>query len=507
MLRWARNLFIFGTFMLAVCPGLFAGTITSATVYPVGATVTIEDEAAAGTVSLRLPYGSDPDSLAIKVADERFRIQDVSLTQVSRTGSPEVLKLKTRLQELTAQHQQAAAALEACEAEQGFWKGALDRDWSSAVEALKLNDAARLTLPRLIRQRQDFKIKVADLEKAIKDLQHEIDQLGGGSDQDWSVQVQLIGPKDARTKLALECYVSQCGYEPSYRLNALPAKNQIEFGYEARVWQKTGSDWNGVRLKLASLRPSSAVNPPELDPWVVYVRQNLMRAGAMSYKAMPAAAPVAVMEEAASDAAMVVEEQRGTYTEWQVGSVSLPTGPGRLIKISGETWPAEFVYRLRPEQGAQGFLEAAIDLGEGRQLPRGDALYFVEGAMVGRLPFDLAASSSKIYFGTDSLVRCDRKLVDQKTGSKGLVKSSQTYAWHYELKVSNLRRNAVKVLVEEAKPQARDESIRVNLKATPDFSSQDEVKGVWELELAPQTVRKLDYEVKLESPLDLDPGR
>lgn len=503
MLDLSRKLVAFAALLLVICPALQAGTITSATVYPQGATVTIEDDAAPGTAAVRLPYGSDPDSLAIKVADERFKIQDVSLAQVPRTGSPEIIRLKDKLQGLDNQRQQAVAALEACEAEQGFWKGALDRNWSSAVDAIKLNDAARLALPRLIRQRQDLKTKIADLEKTIRDVQREIDQLGGDSDRDWSVQIQLIGPKDARTKLALECYVSQCGYEPSYRLNALPAKKQIEFGYEARVWQKTGADWNGVRLKLASLRPSSAINPPELEPWVVYVRQNLMRVGAMSYKA----APVAVMEEAANDAAVVVEEQRGTYTEWQVGSVSLPTGPGRLIKISGETWPAEFVYRLRPEQGAQGFLEAAINLGEGRQLPRGDALYFVEGAMVGRLPFDLAASSSKIYFGTDSLVRCERKLVDQKTGSSGLIKSSQTYAWHYELKVSNLRRNPVKVLVEEAKPQARDESIRVSLKATPDFSSQDEVKGVWAIELEPQAARKFGYEVKIESPLDLEPGR
>jgi hypothetical protein len=62
-------------------------------------------------------------------------------------------------------------------------------------------------------------------------------------------------------------------------------------------------------------------------------------------------------------------------------------------------------------------------------------------------------------------------------------------------------------MVEEAKPQPRDERIRVTLKPQPAFSSQDEARGVWELKLEPQTSRRLDYSIRLESSLDLEPGR
>ncbi len=210
--------------LLAASLDLEAASITGATVYPAGATVTLTEETGPGSLNVRLPNSCDPASLMIKLADGRFKLREVELVQVARTTSPEIVSLKARIDEARVLRQQTAVALEACEAEQGFWKGALNREWPTAAEALKLNEAARTNLPRLISQRQDLAAKLSDSDRRLKELEERLKELGGSGAQDWSVRIELSGPAEARTRLDLSCFVADCGYVPAYRLNALPDK-------------------------------------------------------------------------------------------------------------------------------------------------------------------------------------------------------------------------------------------------------------------------------------------
>jgi uncharacterized protein (TIGR02231 family) len=69
--------------------------------------------------------------------------------------------------------------------------------------------------------------------------------------------------------LHLEYLVSNTGWRPAYDLRAQKTLDKVELAYRARVWQRTGEDWNEVALALSSARPQIGAQGPEpVAAWV-----------------------------------------------------------------------------------------------------------------------------------------------------------------------------------------------------------------------------------------------
>ncbi len=490
--------------VLFVC-GLLASanleaSVTAVKLYPNGATITAQQSVAAGTTVLRLPAQAQPDTLSLTPQNSNFSITDISWQKEQRAFEAEIKKLQDELSLRQQERGAAADRLSTTESRIKFWQQQLDRQWESAADALKIAEAAPQPMLASFQQRQKISAEIKELDQQLALLNQKLQELTGQHRQEWLVNVTLSGPTDTKTNLIWSYFSRGCGFVPSYRLNALPTEMQIRFEWEALVWQQTGQDWQSVDLTLASITPSHNLTPPPLQPWIIRpVEHYANKRAAMEDTVMMEIAPSAGMPER-----QVIETSRSSYTEWQLGRQNIKAGPGRKLPVQSQSWPAGFEHILRPESMDKAFIQASIALDSPRQVPGGQAIFMLDGTMIGQGRFELQGREAEIAFGADPLVRAKRELIEMQQGSKGLVMGKQTSHWRWLTTVTNGHTSPVSLVVEEARPQSRDERIKLSSQLEPNATLTRADSFVRKLKLAPGADVQLKLDVRLEAPGNLD---
>lgn len=495
--------------MMLVWGGVAEARVTQVELYPAGGRVFAEETCQAGTVEFALPASARPETLVIAAPAEGFQVAGVRWAREKPAEGGEVRKLRERLDQLEQQRAAQDAARKTVEARIGFWQAQLARQWETADDALTIAERFAGPLEQSYGELTAQNKALKELDEQIREVRRKIDELLSPEHGAWLVQAQVRGPRDLEVKLGWSCMVDACGYRPVYRLEALPEKGRVQFAWEAEVWQQTGQDWDGVELALASVAPGGEIAPDEVAEWIAVPLDPLVRQRTLMAPRAFNSAGKAMDMEAAVDAVAVREEQHSTYVRWLLGRQRIKAGPARRVAVRDEQWPATFSYVLRPAQDARAYLQASVELEKARQIPAGAGQFFVEGTLVGRRTVAFEGRTHELFFGPDSLVRARRQLVEKETGERGVLRGRQTWHWRWETEVENARKVPVRVLVEEARPQARDERIRVTVQAEPAVSEQTHRVLRWDRELAPGTRENLILDVRFEAPEDMTilPGR
>ena len=81
--------------------------------------------------------------------------------------------------------------------------------------------------------------------------------------------LEILAENEMNLNLGLSYIVSNAGWVPSYDLRALSTKKPLEIVYKGKIYQKTGQDWNNVKLFVSTYRPSYNQNRPILSPLYV----------------------------------------------------------------------------------------------------------------------------------------------------------------------------------------------------------------------------------------------
>ena len=79
------------------------------------------------------------------------------------------------------------------------------------------------------------------------------------------VWAHLTGNGSAR--LTLSYLVGGARWYPSYDIQLLPEKGQVEVAFAGEVSQQTGEDWNDAALTLSTAVPSTSIEYPRLLSW------------------------------------------------------------------------------------------------------------------------------------------------------------------------------------------------------------------------------------------------
>ncbi len=133
-----------------------------------------------------------------------------------------------------------------------------------------------------------------------------------------------------------------------------------------------------------------------------------------------------------------MESVKTTYSVWSVGKKDIPAGSRQRIKIKEENWPAEFLFLARPSLGQQAFVRAQIKLATPVEIPSGEALLLIDGAVLGKRNFAFAGSEGSLYFGTspfdfggklhpDRQSRRQNGFPEQTDAALAMVNRSQEY--------------------------------------------------------------------------------
>jgi hypothetical protein len=219
-----------------------------------------------------------------------------------------------------------------------------------------------------------------------------------------------------------------------------------------------------------------------------------------------AAAPL--MEKEASDnealGAMPAETQNTTYSIWSLGKKNIPAGNRQRLKIKDESWPAEFLFLARPAINPQAFVRAQIKLDQPAEIPSGQAIFVIDGAILGKREFSFAGSEEDLFFGTSPLISVTSSTITDQSGTKTIFLDKQTRSWQWLIEAKNSSNADIKLRIEEPVPQARNKKIHLNFKQNPEPVEKDHAKFVWLLDVPAGQKKTIQNNIELEAPSDMN---
>jgi hypothetical protein len=133
----------------------------------------------------------------------------------------------------------------------------------------------RGTMEKLHSAQFDNAEKSRQLSKKRDQLLAEVRLLGGAQQRSaYRVTATLHGHGSA--VLWLSYVTPSARWLPTYDIQLLPGKNQVELGFSGQVSQETGEDWTDVALMLSTAVPSLATQAPKLYTWKLGSRERFI---------------------------------------------------------------------------------------------------------------------------------------------------------------------------------------------------------------------------------------
>ena len=450
-----------------------------------------------GVVTFALPAGADVDSLVIAL--DKGVVNSRRVMPVPVEDSAAVAALRREL----AQAREEAAALDgemaAVKARIVLWsKGALAGDLPVA-EMEKLDGALSGRMRELYTQSAALEPRIERAQANVRRWEQALSEHGGAAT---GLEVRaLVGGATGDVRVRYAYTLSGCGWSPVYRFDAEPDKGLVRFAQQAQIRQRSGRDWTGVRLTLASGNPDRALRPNPLPAW----RMGPMPQVDMSPEPMLAEAESMVAPNMMRKAAPVSPAlERAAFTTWDLGVRDIPAGTPVVLDLAQGDWKAAFVRLARPGYGRKAaWLMAELHLPEAVDFPSGAAQYCVDGLPVGSGMFSLTGRQADMFFGTDARVVADMKQDIRRSGSKGFVGKRQTRVWKWTIEVTNNHAAPVAVRVEDPEPQIGDKAVDVKVVADPAPEMKDHV-ATWNLDVPASGKRVIDYAVEASAPEDME---
>jgi uncharacterized protein (TIGR02231 family) len=142
-------------------------------------------------------------------------------------------------------------------------------------------------------------------------------------------------------------------------------------------------------------------------------------------------------------------------------------GSGQARRVSLARFPlkAEVVRTAAPRVEPAAFLTAKASNETGFPLLAGVAGVYVGDQFAGRapLPFTPAGGELELAFGADERVEVDRKVLERKRESAGLLTKDDVYRYRVRIGVKNRYAAPVAVKLLDLVPVSRDEKIKVTV--------------------------------------------
>ena len=498
-MKKAVNIPIFIFIFLISATYAFA-RITKVELYPEGArifaTASIPDKS---TLYLDLPGSARPETLTF-YGQNNLQIESFSYEQTKKS-SPLISDLKNQIKNLKLKKQKINAALKAQNISLTFWQEQTRRQDISIKKLNTFNELIIKNVEKVQARINNLKNQLADIKVQIENLKQKITDLTNNAPDIWKVEVVTRG----HGSLGYSYFDTGAGWQSYYTISAFPSQKKALLKWEARIWQKTGLNWQNIDLVLISGHFSSRLKPPKIVPWIITPRQHIFKA--METKMLRKMPMLAGARASLEKTPGIMQKQGNYFDQYLPGKVDLASGEKKIITLQNKQLKASYVYLIRPFFSAKAYLKASIKFNQAIKLPPGRARLFLEDTFIGKTALQAWGKDMVLYFGDDPQIKTSF-LFHKEEGKHGIFQKDKTYTYVYELQVKNLKNQPVKVRIEDARIETREKRIKV----TPTFSLKPEKNKkvfVWKLTLKPGEEKTLRYEYEISYPekLNVDMGR
>lgn len=305
-------------------------------------------------------------------------------------------------------------------------------------------------------------------------------------------------------------------WSPYYELRASPADGKVEVSYFAKLTQRTGEDWDHVKVMLSTTTPVLGATTPEPHPWYLSLLdvERAARKGRMAMPAPGAALSEGVQITGGFDAEYgegIQPVETGISLQYAIpGRVSLKSGePAKKLSLKQTSLPAEFEYYTLPRSGQQAYLTGKLANTSDFVFLAGDGNTYVGDEYTGTtwLPNVAPQESTLLSFGIDERVKVKRELVKSFKSKGGLFSKTERAQFVYKTTVENYSPKPVTIKVVEQVPVSQQGEIKVTVtKVEPKFLEQDADKGTytWKPTIETKGQFAINFEFTVEYPAGRD---
>ena len=294
------------------------------------------------------------------------------------------------------------------------------------------------------------------------------------------VTAELYAEAEGEYPVELTYRENQAWWNPVYEIHADSEADSLQLRLRAKICQRTGEDWAGVKLTLFSGNPSISGTIPEMDPVhlriyeaPVYKKRTAAFGGMM--KAAARMDDMVVEECACEDAEAPMMAMNAVYsgsgtaskgetmTEYDLsGSWDIRNGQEIICDIKTDALPCRYHVVAVPKLSDEAYLAAEVATNLLEDLQDTPAAVYLKGAFAGNVVLepDMSKDNYDLSLGVDETVKVKREQKKKYT-SNVLLKGQKKTEYEYELSVSSRKDKEISVTLSDQLPISDEKTIVV----------------------------------------------
>jgi len=281
--------------------------------------------------------------------------------------------------------------------------------------------------------------------------------------------LEILAENEMNLNLGISYIVSNAGWVPSYDLRALSTKKPLEIVYKGKIYQKTGQDWNNIKLFVSTYRPSYNQDRPILSPLYVaeYTAHNYDDAKVGYAKAKADLSNSYQMrEEVAATSqipvATVSDNQMNVLYELKFNQTIVSQEKEQYVILDKKQVDATYKYHTVPKLNNQVFLMAFVKNWQNLNLISGEANIYFEDNYIGKtnITSNYVKDEFPISLGVDERIVVKRTKIEDKTSQKTL-NSNKWETESYEITVRNNTKENIELEILDQLPISENSKITV----------------------------------------------
>ena len=481
------------------------------TIYPESAQILEETKAHLNPVGkdlqravFFLPGQADPNSLVTCLTIKTgLRIKDQTWRQVIRRDDEKINKLRKQIQTLKSERNTLQSIIFSLETQIQFWQYQTKTKSKTLPESINMASSIGKNIQKAYQNKLYHDTELEKLNKQLKGIGDELNQTVAQKETFWEVTILFSGPKMPEALLTYRYFLSGCGWQSMYRIDARVREKQILFSWEAAIWQNSGQDWNEVDLNISTPQPVSSIAPPDLIPLVIKQRSLSKNNSGRRSKKTDTPQTITETENQPETLPSVPDKVgRGTFSLWRLGKKTLPTGLRQRFKIKENVWPADFICLIRPSLSSQAFIRATtVNLHESIEISHGEATFMIDGSALGTQAFSFTGQEGVFFFGIDPFVTAN---LFYKPGTKTFFENKQVYKLDLVVDVQNTGTFPVKVRIEEPCPLSNDDRVKLSFQCDPPISVPDNEILIWTFDMAAGQKKSIFTAINITAPKNMN---
>ncbi len=338
--------------------------------------------------------------------------------------------------------------------------------------------------------------------------------------------VSIFSETGTEADLTLSYLIPNTFWQMLYDVRASREGKSIDMVVYANIYQKTGENWDDVKLSMSTGSPAHSVTAPELSPWFldVYMPYSAPGTGSVGGVMPKGKKDIAQVQDRSVDEMMRSEiapapvtkiEEKGMFYEAVLPmNHTIPSSEKYQKKYISDFRITDkdnvrFYYQCIPQKERNSFLRVKTINSTALPWLNGEAQIFLENEFLGKVSIPHTSKGGEVDFilGMENRLTARKELVKKYEDTSGLFGGNRRILYKYLITVENHLPETAEVTVYDTIPVSKNEKIKVDLEnLSPDFTADEKERksagyqnGIrkWKLSIKAGGTAEISYDAEI----------